>query len=375
MRFLVAILAIASMLFANYEVSTQGRFAKDIRKANLKHIITPDTYTSFVKLQNTSSKLAIIRGDILSNINNGANGFRKYTNYTVLAKMSDSVFYLISKNSINSIYDLRNKTVAIGSNGNIAGRYLMNIAKKAGVSSEINVKAIEEVKAIEALKNSQVDAIFVIASRYYHNIVTKNGLRPTNIPNDFLKTLSLQSGFIQVKNKGITTIKSDNYLIASNELIYEDIEYIANGLKNAGIIPLNNINSTFGSINPYINEVLSKTPDLQSEAKKISKKSKPTKKYTNNKKRESFEYKIIESSKDSKSQRLVYYKTNAFDKYPYKARHFFDVSPKRLKISPNSTKILTIDFNKVYQIDGVSGAIVYKNIDGTIKEINFKVGE
>jgi TRAP-type uncharacterized transport system substrate-binding protein len=124
-------------------IATQSVFSTKL--VGFKKATTTGTFASFKKLKQKRVTLAIVRGDILSNVYNGEHKFKSFTDYTVLSQMGDSYIYLVTKDfSISSIYDLRNKTVAVGDRNNLAGSYLMRIAKKYGVAQEINIKAIDE---------------------------------------------------------------------------------------------------------------------------------------------------------------------------------------------------------------------------------------
>jgi len=384
----ILLLSISLSMFLNaMTIATQGTFSNKL--VGMQKSITNGTFASLKKFKRNQVQLAVVRGDILSNVYNGSHKFKTFTDYTVLAQMDDSYIYLVTKDfSISSIYDLRNKTVAVGDRNNLAASYLMRIAKKYGVSQEINTKAIGEIEAIKELNNGTVDAIFVFASKRYNRSL--RGLDINNLPNDFITVLKKQSGLNKFRTrKGVSTIKASNFVIVSNDLDYDALFKVVKNLQKKRVKILKSLNPQIGILNSNISSILNEIQQDLAPKQIVQKKSSKKIISPNVVEKEDIEFKLIDSSLDGDKLQLYYHiinntdnminmkfdsiRTKSLDEYPFKVRHLFKINQLFLSIDKNSKKMFHVEVLRKRDISvPIVGEYVFK-IENKFEQFKFEI--
>ncbi len=320
----------------------------------LKVMTSENSLNTLTKFQNNLIDIAIIRGDILGIKNSGLHNFELFSDYGIIAQVDSSYLFLISKKDINSIYDLRAKNVSIGNISNISQIYLKDIAKNAGVLLDINFKTLSKRDSIKALKNDQVDAIFIFAPKRYMNLAKKNGLKVISLPKDFFKYLTITKGVkvdkLKFNKKSISTLSIPNFVIAHPFINPEDLEALVYGFKSSK--NLQRIDSFYGKIHDGFFDAL-----LNSKLKKAKQKIQKAK-------RDAIEFKFVDRVKYQNETRFLYsirdnsefdinvtfdyFKTKDFDKSPIKPRHLLKILPDKVILKSNSERVISISYSNPF---------------------------
>ena len=202
-----------------FSVSPKDKLAS----LKMKKIYRKGNLDKVYDLKDYIANFSVIRGDVLGASNAGLYGFEAFTNYGLLCSNSEEILYLVSKEDIKSIYDLRRKKISVGNISDISQVYLKDIANDSGVMLDINFKSFDLKDSMQKIRQGEIDAFFMFAPKNKVATILKNKLHISSTPNDFLKVLNDKQGLNTLKYKIdgrlIRSYKVPNYVVGLVETL------------------------------------------------------------------------------------------------------------------------------------------------------------
>lgn len=355
---------------------------KILRNGNLEKIEDLKSY---------AANFAIVRGDVLGMKNAGLYGFEAFTNYGILSETAPDILYLVSKEEIASVYDLRQKSISVGNISDIAQVYLNDVIKESGVGLDINFKSLSLEDSIKKVREGELDAFFIFAPMSKVTEIANGGLYVSTTPDDFLKVLNKKQGLESVKYKIddriVTSYKSPNFLVAIVQTL--DVAFAAK-IKEVVLafecyknvkIP----DPFYGNVHPELqNAILSiladanaqKLLDAKDEAISIS-----FYKESKQEKGKLYYYQIENVSSDDVNLSFENMKTKAFDNYAFKPRHLLKLQMRDtvIEMRAKSKKLISFAYSNPFatRVEDMNIELNFKETreNGKHFSIGLKVGD
>lgn len=309
-------------------------------------------------LENSVSNFGVVRGDILGLKNAGLYDLGTFNNYGILCKTSESLLFLVSKNEISSIYDLRGKTISTGSVNDIAQIYLKNGLTDTGVLDTIRFRAMNVDDSLKALEKKEIDLFFMFAPKDYIYKFLKKGFYISSIPTKIRESLNKEQGLEVVKYKiderVVLTYQTPKFSIAPlttlDTNIVQKIEVVAKKFgcfENMKIPP-----AFFGAVHP---EFLKAYEAARLAALEKQKQNGIAISFVELRKYDAYKdyiYKVSNDTNETINVDFEYIDTKYFDDSAVKAHHILKLNTKsdRLSIDPKSEKIISFKYQNNFAL-------------------------
>ncbi len=363
---------------SNLKMRTRDiHFSKKYKEIKIRAVNSEGSLDAINNLRKSKANIAIARGDVLGIKKNGILGLESYEDYGIICSPNRSVLYLVSKDDIMTINDLRDKRVSTGLTSNMAQVYLSDVAKNSSIALDISFVSLNLSDSIEALKRDEIDVIFMFAPQNYASKFRKNGLNIQSLPNDFFSNLTFKKGLnthsYTIKGKKIRTYEVPNFIIAPTKTLDENINLKVESMVSAFKCykTIQNIDSFYGEIHPDVKSAVSKIH------KRVDKEGAirfTFKRKVKSKENTKYFYSIDNRSKSDMNITFSQFKTKKFDAVPIKPRHLITTIPTGvIEIKGKSKKMITFTYENpfLYDVKKTKVETLYENL--TVKSSPIKL--
>jgi len=315
-------------------------------------------------LKNSSANFAIVRGDVLGIKNAALHGFEAFTNYGILCAGQEEMLYLVSREEISSIYDLRGKSISVGKISNIAQVYLQDIAKDSGVILDINFKSFSLEDSLEKMKKGRLDAFFLFASTDKINMIVDEGLFISSIPDDFSKKLNHHQGLekfkFKIDERIIKSYKVPNFVVSVVETLDTNLsEKIKKAVAAFSCNEMTKIPDVFyGNLHPELQNAIAAI-QAEADAKAQAQRALDERngaisivfyKVDKTLNAKTYYYKITNQSSEDINISFEQVKTKAFDHYAFKPRHVLKLQLNKpiIEMKAESKKLISFKYSNPF---------------------------
>lgn len=212
-------------------------------KLELSNITVESTGASVANVNmitDGEAQIAILQSDVISYAHNGTNAFdgEVEDNALWVAGIYNETVQILAKPGINTVSDLKGKTVCVGDVGSGTEINAWQVLSAAGLSKDdVNAVNGSFQDGVDQLKDGKIDAAFTVAGAPTTAIVeyaTTNELNLVSLSDKeladiqaeypFLIQDNLPAGTYQGQDKEITCVAIQATLVASQDLS-EDVVY------------------------------------------------------------------------------------------------------------------------------------------------------
>jgi len=243
-------------IVAGNEVGDYYAVAKNLEEFAAQNDLDIDVIPSQGSLQNIhdvfyyeSIPLGIAQSDVLAFLNIFGNGDEEIRRQAEAVKTVYPLYkeeiHLIARKEINSIEELSGKRVAIGELGSGTNTTAATILRDLGISPE-ELLTFESKKAIDALRDSEIDALFYVidvpAKVLQEEISLADNLHllaislPITADDEFYRSLyepvTLAAGSYEWQAEPVETLAVQSVLFTVAEQDCESVTQVAQLIKN-----------------------------------------------------------------------------------------------------------------------------------------------